>query len=44
LILFIHVPELFPSKVAKEPKPTQEDSEKPKAEKKPAAKKAPAKK
>jgi hypothetical protein len=44
LILFTHVPDLFPKKVAKESKPVKEDPEKPKAEKKPAAKKAPAKK
>ena len=44
LILFTHVPELFPKKAAKESKPVKEDLEKPKAEKKPAAKKAPAKK
>jgi len=44
LILFTHVPDLFPKKVAKESKPAKEHLEKPKAEKKPAAKKAPAKK
>jgi hypothetical protein len=42
LILFTHVPELFPKKVDEEPK--LEKVEKPKAEKKPASKKAPAKK
>jgi len=44
LILFMHVPELFPQKVDEESKPEKEVSEKPKAAKKPAAKKAPAKK